>query len=287
MVRGSIPSQERFFSFQDSERLRFFFLKSCEVFRDYKFVMLPSVEMYDPEVYTDSYKPVVIGTGADGDILNLRADWTISLARFLSSIKHLELPIKVYYWGNVFSSTGDMERFQTGIEHLGTEDTDAEVVQTISEYLKACGVDDFVVSVGHMGIVSKMVKEHNYEERQGLIKALYEKNFSQLEPYPSIRDLLYFQGDKSMVESFCEKRPEFEKECSELLRLSKALKGIEISFDLSEIRLQNYYTGLIFEFFHPNVGHPIAGGGRYDKLYSLFGKDIKAVGCAVYLDRLL
>jgi len=38
-----IPPQERFFNFEDSERLKGFFLKACEVFKDYRFIMLPSL----------------------------------------------------------------------------------------------------------------------------------------------------------------------------------------------------------------------------------------------------
>ena len=54
-------------------------------------------------------------------------------------------------------------------------------------------------------------------------------------------------------------------------------------YDLSEVRLQEYYTGIVFEVFHPEVGYPIAGGGRYDELFL----SSKAVGGAVYLDLLL
>ncbi|MCS7284124.1 MAG: ATP phosphoribosyltransferase regulatory subunit [Hydrogenobacter thermophilus] len=287
MPESSLPSEERFFSFEDSEKLKNSFLVACEVLKDYRFVILPTVEKYQPELYTDQYKPFVIGTCQDGSLLNLRTDWTVSLARFLSSIRHLELPVKVFYWGNVFSPMGDTEKFQMGIEHLGFSHvkSDAQVIEKLCEYLKKCSVNDFVVNLGHMGIVNRILEK--YREREKIVKALFEKNFSELGKYPELVDLLYTQGGSQVIEEFVKRHPEFSKECEELLKVSEHLKDFSLTFDLSELRLQNYYTGIVFEIFHPNLGYPIAGGGRYDRLYSMFGKDIPAVGGAVYLDRLL
>ncbi len=51
-----------------------------------------------------------------------------------------------------------------------------------------------------------------------------------------------------------------------------------------------YYTGLVFELHDSNNPHlrQIAGGGRYDRLLTGLGskKDVPAVGCAIYVDRL-
>ncbi len=287
MWENSLPSEERFFSFEDSEKLKLSFLKACDVFRDYKFVMLPTVERYESGLFTHAYRPFLVGLCQDGTLLSLRTDWTVSLARFLSSIKYLELPVKVYYWGNVFSPSEDTERFQMGIEHLGVRDlhSDAQVIEKLCEYLIECSVNNFVVNIGHMGIINSMLEK--YEQRDEIIKALFEKNFSGLKKYPELMELLYMQGDRKVVEEFLRKHAEFSKECEELLEISEYLKDIPLSFDMSEIRLQRYYTGIVFEIFHPKLGFPIAGGGRYDKLYAMFGKDIPAVGGAIYLDRLL
>ncbi len=279
--------EERFFSFEDSEKLKQFFIKACQVFEDYKFLMLPTIEKHDPKIISQHYKPFFVGACQDGTLLNLRADWTVSLARFLSSLRNLELPLKVFYWGNVFSLTDDIERFQMGIEHLGVEEVrnDAEVIRKLCEYLKECSVMDFVVNIGHMGIVNGMLER--YPDKQRIIKALFEKNFSELKDHTELTELLYMQGGKEVIEEFASKHSEFSKECEELYELSEYLEGIPVIFDLSEIRLQPYYTGIVFEVFHPKIGYPLAGGGRYNKLYSLFGRDIPAVGGAVYLDRLL
>lgn len=64
-----------------------------------------------------------------------------------------------------------------------------------------------------------------------------------------------------------------------------------VRFEAGFGRNLEYYTGLVFEICDPaNPGlKQIAGGGRYDNLLSDLGasKPIPAVGCGIYVDRLL
>lgn len=277
------PTQERFFNFEESERLKHFFLKACETFSEYKFTMLPSLEIYSPGLYGEG--ALVVGNLQDGSLLCLRKDWTVSLARFLSLQRELELPLRVFYFGNTFSAVGELESFQVGIEVLGEPSVfaDVEVIQKIGDYLKACGLSKLTVSLGHVGIAKGLLKKYGEEHKS----ALLEKNFSKLSRVEPLLEILTAQGGPEVLEEFKNRHPEFSSECERLLQVYEGLSGIEVLFDLSELRPQDYYTGIVFEFFHSTLGYPIAGGGRYDGLYSSLGKDLCAVGGAVYLDRLL
>jgi histidyl-tRNA synthetase len=47
-----------------------------------------------------------------------------------------------------------------------------------------------------------------------------------------------------------------------------------------------YYTGMIFEIYIPQLDIALGGGGRYDRLIELFGGEpTPAVGCAHGIDR--
>lgn len=278
-----IPPQERFFSFEDSERLKDFFIKACEIFKDYRFIMLPSLEIYSKELYEET--PLIVGSLQDGNLLCLRKDWTISLARFLSLQRDLHLPTKIFYWGNVFSMGDSLESYQVGVELLGDPSLEAEVevLQAIGNYLKACGFEDLTLSLGNVAVVEELLKRFGKDYK----KAILEKNFSLLSQNPPLKDLLLAHGGFEVLDSFQSRYPEFYEHCKRLREIAKKLKGFNIVFDLSEIRPKDYYTGVVFEFFHPKVGYPIAGGGRYDRLYKNFGRDICAFGGAVYLDLLL
>jgi len=54
-----------------------------------------------------------------------------------------------------------------------------------------------------------------------------------------------------------------------------------ISLDLGMLRSLEYYTGMIFKGFTREVGFPIISGGRYDKVVSVFGRDVPAVGFSI------
>ena len=50
-------------------------------------------------------------------------------------------------------------------------------------------------------------------------------------------------------------------------------------YDISIVRGQGYYTGMVYEFYMPNFRGACAGGGRYDNMVeNLTGKSVPAVG---------
>ncbi len=61
-----------------------------------------------------------------------------------------------------------------------------------------------------------------------------------------------------------------------------------LTVDVTMVRGLDYYTGTIFETVvtHPPIGS-ITGGGRYDGLVRLFGRDLPAVGTSFGVDRLV
>ena len=53
------------------------------------------------------------------------------------------------------------------------------------------------------------------------------------------------------------------------------------------IRGQDYYTGTIFEFRHPDLSGSLGGGGRYNRLMEVFGApETPAVGGSIGFERL-
>jgi ATP phosphoribosyltransferase regulatory subunit len=76
----------------------------------------------------------------------------------------------------------------------------------------------------------------------------------------------------------------------ELMAVYAALKslGVEehILVDMGVLRGLDYYTGVVFEGFSPELGYGLLGGGRYDKLLSQFGFPCPATGFALGMDRL-
>jgi len=59
-----------------------------------------------------------------------------------------------------------------------------------------------------------------------------------------------------------------------------------LTIDLGEVRGFDYYTGILFRAYIPQLGFEVASGGRYDSLAATFGEDLTAVGFSFSLDRL-
>jgi ATP phosphoribosyltransferase regulatory subunit len=49
----------------------------------------------------------------------------------------------------------------------------------------------------------------------------------------------------------------------------------------------DYYTGIYFECYVPDIGYILGSGGRYDKLTECFGLKRNAVGFAFDLDKIM
>ena len=67
--------------------------------------------------------------------------------------------------------------------------------------------------------------------------------------------------------------------------LAAAGLGRHLAVDLGEVRGLDYYTGLVFRVFAPDLGFEVGRGGRYDTLLARFGRPLPAVGFMLGLDR--
>ena len=63
---------------------------------------------------------------------------------------------------------------------------------------------------------------------------------------------------------------------------------LPIVFDPFLVRGMGYYTGQIFEIFHPDYGYSLGGGGRYDGMIGRFlNRDVPAVGFSIGFERII
>jgi len=70
-------------------------------------------------------------------------------------------------------------------------------------------------------------------------------------------------------------------------QLQAALPGVEMHFDLAELRGYNYHTGVVFAAYKQGIGQSIAQGGRYDCIGQAFGRARPATGFTADLRALM
>jgi ATP phosphoribosyltransferase regulatory subunit len=218
--------------------------------------------------------------GRDGALLALRPDFTSLLAKIAAGrLAHREPPIRLYYSGEVLRfepprAGRQSELHQMGLERLGGDarTADAEVVAIAAECLDAAGARD--------------------KDQGGVGDLLREAGLSG-EPAAGVRRLASLAGDAGVLDeaeralAFC---PSALHALAELKAVAAALEaaglGARLSFDLGEVRGLDYYTGLVFRAYAPDLGFEVGGGGRYDRLLARFGRPMPAVGFMLGLDRL-
>ena len=288
------------------------------VLERYGDIQTPTFEFFNifgKEIGTTPSRDLYKFFDKDGETLVLRPDFTPSIAR--SAVKYFsedDIPVKLCYMGNTFINSSSYqgrlkETTQCGVELIGdgTVAADAEILAMVVDSLKASGLKEFQISVGHASFFAGLVQSAglNEEEIHELRELLNNKNFFGVEEFLETLDLN--ENLKKLFEllgSFETKEEEIAKAkelaasypvilsaITDLETLSEYLKlyGIEkyISFELGIISNYQYYTGIIFYGYTFGTGEPIVKGGRYDSLLASFGKDAPAIGFAIVVDQLL
>ena len=303
--------------FNKSKKIREMENKVIKTFElwGYNEVKVPMIEY--AKTFHESQKDYRMFQFSDekGYTLSLRPDFTPSVARLASTyLGGVEsLPLRLCYQGPVFRITtprkGERkEFFQAGVELIGEKGPfcDGEIVALACEGLQVMGLEDFIISLGHVGFMDSLLEVLGLDvEIQEKIKdVLNRRNLVEYENIVSGLDLI--KKSKSILEEL----PEYQGDRQKLSELKnkfsdrKLLKSLEeldeifeivdrygllnkVSFDLSLLRRPGYYTGFLMEGYSCKTGFPLLGGGRYDELMSSYGESLPAIGFAFFMDKLL
>ncbi len=284
----------------------------------YHIIQTPTFEFFDifgKEIGTTPSKELYKFFDREGNTLVLRPDITPSVARAAAKyFSDIDMPIRLYYMGNTFTNNSSYqgrlkENTQLGGELIGDNSVegDGEVLSLAIESLKAAGLKEFQLSVGHadffLGLVEAAgLKEDEEEELRELIS---NKNYfgvdemvSKWDMEESLRSLFRMLGGSYFsIEELAGARAlavNYPKVLSAVVRLEELHKVLEVygvdkyvSYEPGLLSNYQYYTGIIFSGYTFGTGEPILKGGRYDKLLHHFGKDAPAIGFAVVVDQLM
>ncbi len=238
----------------------------------------------------------------DGSDLVLRPEGTAAVVRAL--VEHallLKYPEgRFYYSGPMFRrerpQAGRYRQFhQVGVEYFGDPSpfADAEIIYMAYEFLNELGLRNFVLLINTVGCekdrekIVSFIKDTLSEEIERLCPSCREK----LEKNPlRVLDCKEpgckeaFKKIPPMRELVCD---DCRKHYEDVLSLIENM-GIEYRESPSLVRGLDYYTGVVFEFHHEDLGLTILAGGRYDKLVESFGgQPTPAVGFAGGVERIV
>ena len=247
--------------------------------------------------------------------VSLRFDFTVGLTRYVTGQKSMKLPAKISAFGGVWRYDEPQKgryRFfhQWDIEIFGKQntETDAEIIEFTSKFFTNLGLENIILSISHRKIVqsyiSSVFESDKPEVISDILRAIdkiqkkskqeiifeYEKKGYASDKLEKIIEFSKLKGSPEEISKIFDVT-QFEN-WSELIILFESLKNrnvnnIEINFGI--VRGLDYYSGVVFEAFDKtfDIG-ALVGGGRYDNLPSIFGRDdLGATGVAGGVERIM
>ena len=249
----------------------------------------------------------------------LRYDLTVPLARFYANNKEkLPSPFKAIQIDYSFRAErpqrGRNRQFiQCDIDEFGDGSVNAEIdvlTTGVSAYSKL-GFDNLIVKVNSRQILNSLVLNAGFSEdeitsvcisldkldkigvegvKNELIERDKELNKSTFERVEKLMDSISTILDKgvSALTNFgvsVEDKERIEtliNAVNSYFKANNLTNKYKCEFNVSIVRGQGYYTGVVYEAYTDGFKGAIGGGGRYDKMIAkLIGIDVPAVGFSI------
>ena len=245
----------------------------------------------------------------------LRFDFTVGLTRYATSQKNLKLPAKFSSFGGVWRYDEPQKgryRFfhQWNIETFGNLNVehDAELIEFTSLFFANLRLQNISIEINHRKLVESYINQifesndttllHDIfravdkvqkKSKDEILQEYKQKGHSP-EKLEKILEFSNLKGTPSEIEQ------SFDTSSldgwNELCNLYDSLKNrgtdnIRINFGI--VRGLDYYSGIVFEAFDTtsDLG-ALVGGGRYDSLPKVFGRDdLGATGVAGGVERII
>jgi histidyl-tRNA synthetase len=252
-----------------------------------------------------------------GRKLGLRPEFTASIARLMATtLRNEPKPLRLYCVGSLYRydepQFGRFREFwQSNFELIGSTrpEADAEILALTNDLLKRVGLQNYWFKIGHVGIVRGILGAEDVgEENQNKIMQLLDKkqwadaltlakNLKVSDQcIATLKKIFEIKGKNSdrVIEEIKSAVVRYEKamfavdNLGEILELLKT-GGVEfdMSIEAGFARGLEYYTGMIYEIYVPEMDIALGGGGRYDRLIELFGGEpTPATGIAHGIDRI-
>jgi histidyl-tRNA synthetase len=251
--------------------------------------------------------------------LALRYDLTVPLARVVANRKN-ELPkfFKRYQiqpvWRADRPARGRFrEFFQCDVDCIGSSSmiVEAEILSAVSEILGRLGFGDFTIRLNHRRVLTDILDTAGVPEElhadalvaidkldkvgvEGVAQELEDRGIAEsssamlMEIFTKTQEILDGEGDTNRTVVGNLINIVNNETLTQLGQILQFAANTPIVIDPSLARGLSYYTGSIMEISVPDLAGSLGGGGRYDGLIGMFGKEqIPACGFSLGLERIL
>lgn len=254
-------------------------------------------------------KSIITFNDADGRLLALKPDVTLSIAKNTHATRASSE--KFYYLENVYRqdrhSGAYREISQLGLEYIGqlTGYAQGEVlalaVRTLRQISPACKLQ-----LSHAGFVQSLLDSLTVDERarRALTDLIRRKDLDSLNEAARkegvapaavsllaaacrvsgpLEEALAHARTVAITPGMTEALAKLEK-MRAVLAAAGCLEGVALDFSL--MNDLDYYSDIVFRGYVEGLPSAVLAGGCYTSLMRRFGRDVEAVGFALYLNEL-
>ena len=240
-----------------------------------------------------------------GESLTLRPEATAGIVR--AAIEHnltYERPQRVWTSGPMFRHERPQKGRYRQFDQLDAEalafagpDVDAEQIVMLARLWKRLGLTGMSLSINSIG------DPHERLAHRNALAAYFQSHFDKLDENSKLRvktnPLRILDSKNPEMQSIIAGAPKLvdhldaqSESRQHFLELQAMLKAADIAFEVNPrlVRGLDYYNRTVFEWITDRLGTQgtVAGGGRYDFLFSeLGGEQTPACGFAVGVERLV
>jgi histidyl-tRNA synthetase len=306
----------------DAEKLRYVeqVARELAVLYGYGEILTPVVESYEllsAKSGEEIRQRMYVFTDLGGRKVALRPEFTASVARLVATkLRNAPKPLRLFSVGSLYRydepQYGRFREFwQANYELMGSDqpEADAEILTITNHLLKRLGLSNYYFKIGHVGILRGILSQEGIiEDQQNHVMQMLDKKQWE-EALATVRQLGASQQCLTTLKEIFETRGQATfsilKKTEKIVRnyerggdavrnlrqiLTLATRGgkFETLIEPGFARGLEYYTGMIFEAYVPELETALGGGGRYDRLIELFeGEHTPAVGIAPGIDRIV
>jgi len=276
-------------------------------FQEYDAPVLENEELYKRKGGEEITQQMYNFVDKDGKNVTLRPEMTPSLARMILSLGgKILLPVKWFSipqcWRFETVQRGrKREHYQWNMDIIGEKSAAAEVelLAAVVHFFKAIGIksSDVGIKINSRRVLAAILKKNGVDDDNFAEVCVIVDKLDKIGG-PAVIELLGGVGVASapasqIVESLSlksvadlsalvgESGQDAVDELDQVFAMAEAYGFADwILFDASVVRGLSYYTGIVFEGFDRRGElRAICGGGRYDKLLSLYGSPEVVPAC--------
>ena len=270
----------------------------------YELVVPPMVEYIESLILTSDsvdQKTFKFLDSSSERMLGVHSDITPQIARIDSKRSKPDKTDRYCYINAILKTKADdfyasRSPIQAGAELYGYKgiEADIEVIELMLTSLSILNIQGLTLSLGNTAIFNALCEATELDKQDiATLRDIFKrKSIPDLDTFladnaikeaDKFRALISLDGDDQVLDRALKVFagfPRVVEAINDLIKLNKVFNGngINIMFDLGEVKAYEYHNGIVFAAYHPNYSKALAQGGRYNGLSQSFGISRDATG---------